>query len=54
MNTIKITTPHGAQEVEIKAWITGREAERIDELQYEAIAVKASVLGALLILRALT
>lgn len=45
MNTHKITTPIGSQEVEIKSWITGREAEYIDELMYEAIAVKADMAG---------
>ena len=45
MNTHKITTPVGKQEIEIKSWITGREAEYIDELMYEAIAVKANVGG---------
>jgi hypothetical protein len=40
-----ITTPIGGQEVEIKEWITGREAEYIDELTYEAVAVKANVTG---------
>lgn len=45
MNTHKITTPNGSQEIEIKSWITGREAEHIDELQYEAIAVKANIGG---------
>lgn len=45
MNTHKITTPIGSQEVEIKSWITGREAEYIDELAYEAIAVKADIAG---------
>jgi hypothetical protein len=45
MNTHKITTPIGSAEVEIKSWITGREAEYIDELMYEAIAVKADMAG---------
>jgi hypothetical protein len=45
MNTLKITTPTGKQEVEIKAWITGRDAEYIDELMYEAVAVKANMTG---------
>jgi hypothetical protein len=45
MNTRKIKTPIGSQEIEIKEWITGREAEYIDELQYEAIAVKADMAG---------
>jgi hypothetical protein len=45
MNTHKITTPIGSEEVEIKSWITGREAEYIDELMYEAIAVKADMAG---------
>lgn len=43
--TKKITTPIGSKEVEIKEWITGRESEYIDELQYEAIAVKADMTG---------
>lgn len=41
----KITTPIGSQEIEIKEWITGRQAEYIDELMYEAIAVKADMAG---------
>ena len=45
MDTHKITTPVGKAEVEIKSWITGREAEFIDELMYEAVAVKADVAG---------
>ena len=45
MDTIKITTPIGAQEVELKAWITGRQAEHIDELMYEALAVRADMTG---------
>ena len=45
MNTHKITTPVGNAEVEIKDWITGREAEYIDELSYEAVAVKADFTG---------
>jgi hypothetical protein len=45
MNTHKITTPIGSQEVELKDWITGREAEYLDELAYEAVAVKADVSG---------
>lgn len=45
MNTIKITTPIGSQEVELREWITGREAEYIDELMYEAVAVKADLVG---------
>lgn len=45
MNTHKITTPVGKAEVEIKSWITGREAEYIDELMYEAVAVKADMTG---------
>lgn len=45
MNTHKITTPIGSEEVEIKSWITGREAEYIDELMYEAMAVKADMTG---------
>lgn len=45
MNTHKITTPNGSQEIEIKNWITGREAEYIDELMYEAMAVKADMTG---------
>jgi hypothetical protein len=44
-NTHKITTPVGKAEVEIKSWITGREAEFIDELMYEAVAVKADMAG---------
>src|ERR1044071_1577463 len=44
-NTHKITTPIGSQEIEIKDWITGREAEFIDELMYEAVAVKADMAG---------
>ena len=43
--TNKITTPIGKQEVEIKEWITGRQAEYIDELTYEAVAVKANMTG---------
>lgn len=42
--TKKITTPTGS-EVEIKEWITGREAEHIDELMYEAVAVKTDLTG---------
>jgi hypothetical protein len=45
MNTHTITTPIGSQEVEIKDWITGREAEYIDELMYEAVAVKTDMAG---------
>jgi hypothetical protein len=45
MNTHKITTPKGSQEIEIKDWITGGEAEHIDELMYEAMAVKADMTG---------
>lgn len=45
MNTHKITTPIGNVEVEIKDWITGREAEYIDELLYESLAVKADLTG---------
>jgi len=45
MNTHKITTPIGSEEVEIKSWITGRQAEHIDELMYEAMAVKADMAG---------
>src|SRR6185369_1161378 len=45
MDTHKIITPVGKAEVEIKSWITGREAEFIDELMYEAIAVKADIAG---------
>jgi hypothetical protein len=45
MNTHKITTPIGKAEVEIRDWITGRQAEYIDELMYEAIAVKADMAG---------
>ncbi len=45
MNTHKITTPIGSKEIEIKSWITGREAEHIDELMYEAMAVKADMAG---------
>ncbi len=45
MNTKKITTPIGSEEVEIKEWITGREAEYIDELTYEAVAVKTDMAG---------
>lgn len=45
MNTHKITTPIGGQEIEIRQWITGRQAEYIDELQYEAVAVKANIGG---------
>ncbi len=45
MDTHKITTPVGKAEVEIKSWITGREAEFIDELMYEAVAVKADMAG---------
>ncbi len=45
MNTHTITTPIGSHKVDIKDWITGREAEYIDELQYEAIAVKADMAG---------
>ncbi len=45
MNTHKITTPIGSEEVELKSWITGREAEHIDELMYEALAVKADMTG---------
>jgi hypothetical protein len=45
MNTHKITTPIGSHEVEIKDWITGREAEYIDELLYESLAVKADLTG---------
>jgi hypothetical protein len=45
MNTHKITTPIGSQEIEIKAWITGREAEGIDQLMYEAMAVKSDMAG---------
>lgn len=45
MNTHKITTPIGSEEIEIKSWITGREAEHIDELMYEAMAVKADMAG---------
>ncbi len=45
MNTHKITTPIGSQEIEIKSWITGRQAEHIDELMYEAMAVKADMAG---------
>lgn len=43
--TNKITTPIGKEIVEIKQWITGREAEYIDELTYEAVAVKAGIGG---------
>lgn len=43
--TKKITTPIGSTEIEIKEWITGREAEYIDELMYEAVAVKADLTG---------
>jgi hypothetical protein len=45
MNTHTITTPIGSQEVEFKDWITGREAEYIDELAYEAVSVKADATG---------
>lgn len=45
MNTHKITTPIGSQEIEIRAWITGRQAEYIEELMYEAMAVKANMAG---------
>lgn len=45
MNTHKITTPIDKAEVEIKSWITGKEAEFIDELMYEAVAVKADMAG---------
>lgn len=45
MNTHKITTPVGNVEVEIKDWITGRDAEYIDELMYESLAVKADLTG---------
>lgn len=45
MNTHKITTPNGSQEIEIKDWITGRQAEYIDELTYESMAVKADFTG---------
>jgi hypothetical protein len=45
MNTHKITTPIGSHEVEIRDWITGRQAEYIDELAYEAVAVKADLSG---------
>ena len=43
--THKITTPNDKRIVEIKDWITGREAEHIDELMYEAVAVKADMAG---------
>lgn len=43
--THKITTPNDKRIVEIKDWITGREAEFIDELMYEAVAVKADMAG---------
>jgi hypothetical protein len=45
MNTHKITTPIGNAEVEIRDWITGRQAEYIDELAYEAVAVKTDMAG---------
>ncbi len=45
MNIHKITTPIGSREIEIKSWITGREAEHLDELMYEAMAVKADMTG---------
>lgn len=43
--TTKITTPIGKQEVELRTWISGRQAEHIDELMYEAVAVKGNVAG---------
>lgn len=43
--TTKITTPIGKAVVEIKSWITGKDAEYIDELMYEAVAVKADLTG---------
>lgn len=43
--THKITTPKDNRIVEIKDWITGREAEHIDELMYEAVAVKSDMAG---------
>lgn len=43
--TNKLTTPIGGQEIEIRSWITGRQAEYIDELTYEAVAVKANLTG---------
>ena len=43
--TNKITTPVGNQTIEIRSWITGRQAEYIDELTYEAVAVKANLTG---------
>lgn len=46
METTKITTPVGNQTIEIRSWITGRQAEYIDELTYEAVAVKANIGGA--------
>ncbi len=45
MDTTKITTPIGGQEVEVRTWISGRQAEYIDELMYEAMAVKADMTG---------
>ena len=45
MNTRMITTPIGSQEVEVRSWISGRQAEYIDELMYEAMAVKADLTG---------
>ncbi len=42
---VKLTLPVSNQEAEIKPWITGREAEYIDELTYEAMAVKADLAG---------
>jgi hypothetical protein len=45
MNTHKITTPNGSQEIEIKSWITGRDAEHIEQLMYEALSVKTDMTG---------
>lgn len=45
MNTHEITTPNGSQVIEIKDWITGREAEYIDEPMYDSMAVKGDFSG---------
>jgi hypothetical protein len=42
MNNRTLTTPRGKHAVVIKEWITGRDAEYIGELAYEAMDMKAN------------
>ncbi len=43
--TKKITTPQAEVEIEIKDWITGAEAEHIDEVLLSGVDIKPEVSG---------